>query len=277
MGDAAFVKEEQEPGRFNDGRQHNYALGLIVGTYQGLREVSHSGATAGYRAWLSEYPDRQLAVAVLCNVSSGNATQYAHAIADIYLELPKPAETAALANGARSEGTVATVPAAALDALTGMYRRTDTGESITVARAGSDLLLPGGPRLTARSDTRFTAANGVLYDFSADGLKVTDLFGSVDLYARVRTEELAPRPLAGYAGTYNSDEAETTLVAAVDGDALVLKRRPDSVIRLTPVYADAFRGSIGFVRFHRGNGGQITGLSVTQDRVWEMRFARDSR
>ena len=93
VGDAAFVKEEQEPGRFNDGRPHGYALGLFVGTYQGLREVSHSGATAGYRAWLSEYPERKLAVAVLCNVSSGNATQYAHAIADIYLGAAKPAGT----------------------------------------------------------------------------------------------------------------------------------------------------------------------------------------
>ena len=90
VGDAAFVKEEQEPGRFNDGRPHDYALGLFVGTYQGLREVSHSGATAGYRAWLSDYPERKLAVAVLCNVSSGNATQYAHAIADIYLGAAKP-------------------------------------------------------------------------------------------------------------------------------------------------------------------------------------------
>ena len=85
VGDAQFVKELQTPGRFNDGRPHGYALGLTIGTYQGLREVAHSGATAGYRAWLSEYPERQVAVAVLCNVSSGNATQYAHAVADLYL------------------------------------------------------------------------------------------------------------------------------------------------------------------------------------------------
>ena len=106
VGDAAFVKEEQEPGRFNDGRQHNYALGLVVGMYRGVREVSHSGATAGYRAWLSDYPERQVAVAVLCNVSSGNATQYAHTIADIYLGEEKPAATvpAADADRGRSAG-----------------------------------------------------------------------------------------------------------------------------------------------------------------------------
>ena len=132
VGDAAFVKEEQEPGRFNDGRQHGYALGLFVGTYQGLREVSHSGATAGYRAWLSEYPERKLAVAVLCNVSSGNATQYAHAIADIYLGGAKPEATAPAADGERGPAP----SASAQDALTGMYRRTDTGEPINVSRAG---------------------------------------------------------------------------------------------------------------------------------------------
>ena len=40
VGDTAFVAEQQKPGTFNDGRTHGYALGLFVGTYKGLREVS---------------------------------------------------------------------------------------------------------------------------------------------------------------------------------------------------------------------------------------------
>jgi hypothetical protein len=274
VGDAAFVKEQLEPGRFNDGRQHSYALGLIVGTYRGVREVSHSGATAGYRAWLSEYPDRQLAVAVLCNVSSGTATQYAHAVADVYLGLPATAATSATDGGQGSGSAPAARTTSAPDALAGMYRRTDTGEPITVTREGDELRAGGGSRLTAQSGTRFAGASGLIYDFANDGLTVTDAFGSRIAYARVRREELSPRPLAGYAGTYVSEEAETTLVAALDGDTLVLKRRPDAVIRLAPVYADAFRGSIGFVRFHRDGAGQVVSLGVTQDRVWDMRFQR---
>ena len=278
VGDAAFVKEQLEPGRFNDGRQHSYALGLIVGTYRGVREVSHSGATAGYRAWLSEYPERQLAVAVLCNVSSGAATQYAHAVADVYLGLPASTAAASSADGGQGEGSASSTRSnPALDALAGMYRRTDTGEPITVTREGDVLRAGSGSRLTAQSDTRFAGASGLIYEFTNDGLTVTDAVGSRTAYARVRGEELSPRPLAGYAGTYVSDEAETTLIAGVDGDVLVLKRRPDTVIRLAPVYADAFRGSIGFVRFHRDASGQILSLSVTQDRVWDMRFQRNSR
>ena len=86
--------------------------------------------------------------------------------------------------------------------------------------------------------------------------------------------ELAARPPAEYAGTYDSDEAETTMIAAVDSGVLVLKRRPDTIIRLTPLYADGFYGSIGFIRFHRDAAGKVTSFSVTQDRVWDMRFQR---
>ena len=75
--------------------------------------------------------------------------------------------------------------ASAQDALTGMYRRTDTAEPLSVSRAGNELRVEDIPRLTARSVTRFTAANGVTVDFSADGLRVTDRFGTVDAYARV--------------------------------------------------------------------------------------------
>lgn len=85
VGDEAFLTLQQEPGRFNDGRTHTYAMGLTVAPYRGLPEVSHSGSTAGYRAHLTRFPDQGLSVAVLCNVSSGNATQYARAVADIYL------------------------------------------------------------------------------------------------------------------------------------------------------------------------------------------------
>jgi CubicO group peptidase (beta-lactamase class C family) len=82
VGDAAFVKLQQETGRFTSGAVNTYAFGLQIGTYKGVREVGHSGSTAGYRAHLVRYPDQNVSVAVLCNASSGNATQSALAVAD---------------------------------------------------------------------------------------------------------------------------------------------------------------------------------------------------
>src|SRR5262249_32155198 len=48
-------------------------------------EVSHSGSTAGYRAFLTRFPDQHVSVAVLCNAGTANPTQYAHEVAAEYL------------------------------------------------------------------------------------------------------------------------------------------------------------------------------------------------
>ena len=66
------------------------------------------------------------------------------------------------------------------------------------------------------------------------------------------------------------------LTAVVEGGGLVLKRRPDAVIKLTAIGPDSFRGSIGTVTFRRNASGSIEALSVTQDRVWDLRFAKNN-
>jgi CubicO group peptidase (beta-lactamase class C family) len=107
VGDAALVTLQQTPGVFNDGKPHTYAMGLMVAPYRGVAEVGHSGSTAGYRAHLTRFPEQHLSVAVLCNVSSGAATQYARTIADMYLGdalQPAPATTGGR-GGAPQRGT----------------------------------------------------------------------------------------------------------------------------------------------------------------------------
>ena len=84
----------------------------------------------------------------------------------------------------------------------------------------------------------------------------------------------SPINLAEYAGTYYSDEAETTLTALVERDRLVLRRRPGTIIDLELVGNDAFRGSIGTVTFRRNASGKVEALSIKQDRVWDLRFER---
>jgi CubicO group peptidase (beta-lactamase class C family) len=267
VGDAAFVREQQEPGRFTDGRPHGYALGLQVGTYRGVREVGHSGSTAGYRAHLATYPAQGVAVAVLCNVSSGAATQSARAVAEVYLTglsgSPSPSSRASAASdGGRGSGSI------------GLYRNTITGQPVRVDEGPDGLRLDGSAAMRFESGAKFSTTSGRTVEFAKGGvLRIRDEYGTVDSYERVPEADQRPRPLSDYLGDYTSTEAEITLVAALDGDTLVLRRRPDSVIRLTPLYADTFRGTIGLVRFHRG-GGQVTGLSVTQDRVWDLRFER---
>jgi hypothetical protein len=80
--------------------------------------------------------------------------------------------------------------------------------------------------------------------------------------------------LEALTGSFWSEEAETLLVAAVDQGSLVLRRRPDAVIKLTAIGADKFRGSIGTVTFMRNASGAVDSLSVNQQRVWDLRFTK---
>jgi CubicO group peptidase (beta-lactamase class C family) len=247
VGDAVFVDEQQRPGRFNDGRPHLYAFGLYARSYKGVREMSHSGSTAGYRAFLSRYPDQRVSVAVLCNSAGADATELAHRVADIYLgDRLKPAPAPQ-------------VTAAQFAAAAGLYRSTMTGETL---RIGSERRILGSRTWT----------------FDAHGATATDEHGIVETYDRVTPATPTLDDLQAYAGTYESDEAETAMTAAVEDGKLVLKRRPDVTLALTPSYVDAFTGpQVNTVIFRRDDAGRVIALSVVLDRVWDMRFTRRTR
>jgi len=264
VGSAAFTREQETAGKFNDGRTHGYALGLMVGNYKGVRTIEHSGSTAGYRAHLSRYPEKQLSVAVLCNVSAGNATQYANAVADIYLG---------------NRGTAESVTSHVLTAddiakVTGLYRSTLTGEAANVVRTDQGVRVSGVGEFRAASATRFVTAGGT-WEVNGTSARSTDAYGTVEIYERTVPASPSAAQLNELVGSYVSDDAETTLTVAIDNDALVIRRRPDTTVRLTPVYPDAFSGSLGTVIFRR-SGNRVSSLSVVQDRVWDLRFSRAS-
>ena len=100
--------------------------------------------------------------------------------------------------------------------------------------------------------------------FDGEGAKATDTFGGVESYGRVAAAKPSAQDLAAYVGTYFSADAETELIAAIEKGALVLKRRPDAVITLTPSYVDAFTasGGLGTVIFKRDGSGRVSELSV---------------
>ncbi len=78
----------------NDGRKISYALGLQVGTYKGLKDVSHGGATAGYQTFLARYPDNKVSVGVMCNGTSPSAGGIAASLTDeIFGPYPETART----------------------------------------------------------------------------------------------------------------------------------------------------------------------------------------
>jgi hypothetical protein len=93
IGGKELLAEIQEQGKLNSGKVLDYAKGLFVADYRGLRTVSHGGSWGGYRAELLRFPKQHFSVACLCNLGSANPSNRAHRVADIYLaSLMKPKE-----------------------------------------------------------------------------------------------------------------------------------------------------------------------------------------
>src|SRR5713101_1070258 len=85
IGGKDFLTEVQEQGKLNSGKVLDYAKGLFIEDYRGLRTVSHGGAWGGYRAELLRFPEQHFSVACLCNLGNAAPSKRAHQVADIYL------------------------------------------------------------------------------------------------------------------------------------------------------------------------------------------------
>jgi hypothetical protein len=96
-------------------------------------------------------------------------------------------------------------------------------------------------------------------------------------YEKVERVNPSRADLEAMTGEYASDEAEVPLKVALEQNGLVIHRRPDTVIPLTPTYHDGFSSSLGSVRFIRDSGGRVIEMSIGQQRVWDLRLPRIHR
>ena len=94
--DAAFYESETlnqefwatmtKVGTLNNGEKLNYASGLGVDLYKGLKIIKHGGSFVGYRAEMIRLPEAQFSVIVLANRSDARPTVMALQVADLFLK-----------------------------------------------------------------------------------------------------------------------------------------------------------------------------------------------
>ena len=266
VGDARFVADAQKPGKFADGRQHHYGLGLFIGTHKGVPMVSHGGATAGYRSALNRYPAQHVSVALLCNAANANAGRDADSVADIFLanSLAPPAAVKAKY----------TLTDADLAAMEGVYSDKATGQPLSFVRHEGALRIQNGPPLHAVAARRFEVGGRVLSFEDGGVMRMTDELGMETVYQRETAYSPTEAQLHELAGTYASADAEASYTVAVEGGALVMRQRPDTTLKLQPMYRDAFRVGGSMVIFRRDAQGKVNAASVKDSRVWDLRFER---
>ncbi|HET9424482.1 MAG TPA: serine hydrolase [Gemmatimonadaceae bacterium] len=273
VGGVAWRDSLHVQGRLKSGRTIPYALGLIVGSYNGAREISHGGSTAGYQTWVGRYPEQGLAIAVLCNVTSANPAQLAHQVTDIFI----PRGTAV----AETWPTSTALTPEQQQAWAGIWRDSTTDAVIRLSPRGTSVGFgePVQVVLAPLSPTQLRAPS-VRYELVKAGLKRRVLRIASDdtsAFDEVAPADTSAATLRQYVGTYASEELGTSVAIAIENGQLFLLARPSDRIRLRPSYRDGFLGQGSqAIRFVRDRTGRVTGLSVFAGRVLDVRFTKTS-
>ncbi len=259
------------------GRDIQYALGLTVGSYRGVREIGHSGATAGYSTFLARYPEKDnLSIAVLCNAAGAPATSYVHALVDsLYPDLPRTAAP---------DTTGATAPAAAT--LTGIFRDTRTNTLLEFEAVGARVRRVGGAVVRVLRDGTLQAGAARYRPVAgADGvvrtLRAATSDGDSLEYVRVGTARwvATARELDALAGRYRNDEIGVTydvrvVTVAAGAGALSISPRAGVADTVVARYRDG--GRHGFanggesVWFERDARGRVASMHFGSDRAWNF-------
>lgn len=275
--DAALLRAMQTSATLTNGDSTGYGLGLGMQTYRSVRLVGHSGADAGYRTWLGRFPDQQLAVAALCNVSAVNPGALARQVADVYLAASlEPVPDSGLAKLSSEQ----------LAQFAGVYIDTAAGRVLRVAVHGSYLTLGDNfPTLYAHGARHFgNAARTVDAAFSvpAEGgiaeFRLSQSERQAERFERQPPTKLRPGALRPYAGTYYSPELDALYIVRATDSALVIQTRLGKPLTIQPAFAHTFEAATDLgslvVRFEPDSKGRISGARLSTERVRNLRFMR---
>lgn len=272
LGGEDLLRQMQTPGALNNGEKLEYASGLHVSNYKGLRTVGHGGSWAGFRAEMLRFPEQRFSVICLCNLSNTNPTRLARQVADIYLAgqlRPEPEKNREFIE----------LPLAQLRAKTGAYREAAAGSIREIFVKDGKLMVgpPANFQIAPVTETRFRPVHvpfTVDFVFEKNQLRIEPEGQKPMLFERVKLVSPSVAQLKEYAGEYHSEELETTYRLALEEAKLFFKQKNAPQRPLEPTVADEFRAGGIVVRFTRDENKKISGLNVNAGRVKNIHFVR---
>lgn len=255
------IREQMStPVALASGIKTDYGFGLFIGSDG---EIYHSGATAGWRAFLTHRPKDDLDIAVICNRGDAGTGSLIEKVAATFRSAaaqPPPSESGSSAAALRN----------------GLYLDRTTHAILRI----KDNAIVRGPKLTPIGENRYRVGRTTEIRFEGDTLHLITIHKPEAIYTKVA--EAAPK-LDDYTGSYGSDEIGVTYKLSVDGGKLVARLAPVRTVKLEATYTDGFMTEGGdLLHFTRDANGRVDGFDVKADfaaaegsaRVERIHFAR---
>lgn len=120
-GGSGLISEQLSSGKLNNGESTDYAFGLNINKYGGLKTIGHGGASGGFRSAMTRFHDQNFSVICLCNAGSSVIPDgLVNQLAEIFLadQLKKGPDTVRETVAATPD---ISIPEKELASLTGVY------------------------------------------------------------------------------------------------------------------------------------------------------------
>src|SRR5258708_29182402 len=265
-----------EGDTLNNHEKVSYGYGLDVSNNRGVYTISHDGGWAGYRTLIMNFPNENLSLILLGNISDFDPTGYAYQVAGLFFNdklQPEPQR--------ENMNNLPTVPVDTMLAkkYTGTFQL-GPGWYVTFTLGNGKLLVQANGEdkfsTEAKSDSVFW---GPAYGSSMTFKKGENGQGNPLKYRTIDAKRIMPlqrrvSQLRQFTGSFYSEELETQYQISLVNDTLILHhmRLGDYTLDPDPVAEDQLAGPIGTLHFLRNDKHEITGFGLTGGRVRNIRF-----
>ena len=285
VGGKELIAQMQAPGVLANGTPINYASGLIVHDHRGRRLVEHGGTIAGFQTQLARFPEQRLSVVLLANTSDLDLTQTVRRVADVALNLERPAQPLPPEKPRDAFKEIKLDPAR-LDAFVGFYALSPE-VGIKFTKEGGQLMakatgLPKWPVYAYGDRAFFAKAVDAQFTFDPPGPDGIIAGGILHQHGRnvPARRVVPPRPsdaqLKPFVGDYYSGELHALVsITAANGNLTLTTPRRDKV---TLDYSEkghfATATWLGEIKFECSAQGACTGFKASNGRVRDLQFER---
>jgi len=265
IGSDGMIKMRTQQAVLTNGQTIAYAGGLVANNHNGFKEISHTGSTAGYRAYLGWFPEKKIAIALLSNDGTFSPGGVGSQVADIFLgKTPEPA---------LPKRTGINLPEATLKKIAGSYRAIRIADAFTLRIENGKLMNQDRALTALHPDTLLLGRtywtikpNGQIFQKTP-----IDTF----TYVRVKASDVSPVYLKALTGTYHSDEADATWKIELKEGVLWINQIPPGSWKLEPAFYDGFFvDGEDLYEFKRNKKGAVVSLEVSVSRAERVVFRK---
>jgi CubicO group peptidase (beta-lactamase class C family) len=269
-----------QQGVLNNGQVIDYASGLMIRKYKGLKTVRHGGAFVGFRAELLRFPEQKLSIAIFANRGDANPSRMANQVADILLKdeliekivkndekvnidiTEDEFQRTQLVGGYEIQPGVVAKLSIKNDSLNVLQTWNKSTYTLLKVRGNTF-------QISGNENIRFSFSN-LKNGFTQTLTVLQD--GRETRAERKKEVDLSGIDLNDYLGSYYSKELDVTYDFEVESGVLKAGiKEKKSLVDCTISEIDKFTMEFGMIRFQR-TGGLISSFELDSGRVKKLKF-----